>query len=139
AADCATFHCRDCWAVLADSLQLCAQQHRPLGLLACFKVTNDVCCEDSLMFGLEGALLGCAYYSLSCRCCGLTVGFVPYSSSRELASLRGCFCFFKDSIFWQVYCTLKANELMGIPDYVLKTQKIIEASKVNFPAVSLKE
>ncbi|XP_009317537.1 PREDICTED: LOW QUALITY PROTEIN: protein Mis18-beta [Pygoscelis adeliae] len=87
------------------------------------EVTNDVAWEDSLMIGLEGALLGCAYNALSCRSCGLIVGFILYSASSDLAYLRGFFCFFKDSIL----C------------YVLKNQMIIEASKVNFPAVTLKE
>ncbi|XP_075569137.1 LOW QUALITY PROTEIN: protein Mis18-beta [Pelecanus crispus] len=121
--ECAVFHCRGCWAVLGDSLHLCAQEERRLGVLACFKVTNDVTWEDSLMVGLEGALLGCAYNALSCRSCGLIVGFILYSASSDLAYLRGCFSFFKDSIL----C------------YLLKKQMIIEASKVNFPAVTLKE
>uniref|UniRef100_A0A8C8APS2 Opa interacting protein 5 n=1 Tax=Otus sunia TaxID=257818 RepID=A0A8C8APS2_9STRI len=122
--NCAVFHCRGCWAVLGDSLHLCAQEEqRGLGFLVCFKVTNDVTWEDSLLIGLEGALLGCAYNALCCRLCGLIVGFILYSASRDLAYLRGFFCFFKDSIL----C------------YVLKKQIIVEASKVNFPAVSLKE
>ncbi|XP_059675905.1 LOW QUALITY PROTEIN: protein Mis18-beta [Gavia stellata] len=121
--DCAVFQCRGCWAVLGDSLHLCAQEERRLGVLVCFKVTSDVAWEDSLMIGLEGALLGCAYNALSCRSCGLIVGFILYSTSSDLAYLRGCFCFFKDSI----RC------------YLLKKQMIIEASKVNFPAVTLKE
>ncbi|XP_064368696.1 protein Mis18-beta isoform X2 [Dromaius novaehollandiae] len=96
----AVFQCRGCRAVLGDSLHLCAQEERRLGLLACLKVTNDVVWEESLMIGLEGALLGC-----------------------DLAYLRGFFCFFKDSIL----C------------YLLKNKMIIEASKVKFPALSLKE
>ncbi|KAM6133662.1 LOW QUALITY PROTEIN: protein Mis18-beta [Phoenicopterus ruber ruber] len=121
--ECAVFQCRGCWAVLGDSLHLCAQEERRLGLLVCFRVTNDVAWEDSLMIGLEGALLGCAYNALSCRSCGLIVGFILYSASSDLAYLRGFFCFFKDSIL----C------------YLLKKQMIIEASKVNFPVVTLKE
>ncbi|XP_029863092.1 LOW QUALITY PROTEIN: protein Mis18-beta [Aquila chrysaetos chrysaetos] len=121
--DCAVFQCRSCWAVLGDSLHLCAQEEQRLGLLVCFKVTNDVTWEDSLMIGLEGALLGCAYNALSCRLCGLTVGFILYSASKDLAYLRGLFCFFKDRIL----C------------YILKNQMIIEASKVNFPTVTLKK
>ncbi|XP_051476666.1 protein Mis18-beta isoform X2 [Apus apus] len=116
------FHCRGCWTVLGDSLHLCAQDQR-LGLLVCYKVTNDVVWEDSLMVGLEEPLLGCAHYILSCRSCGLIVGFILYSAPRDLAYLRGCFCFFKDKIF----CYLLQNEI------------IIEASKVNFPAVTLEE
>ncbi|OPJ82947.1 protein Mis18-beta isoform X2 [Patagioenas fasciata] len=121
--DCAVFHCRSCWAVLGDSLHLCAQEERQLGLLVCFKVTNVVAWEDSLLVGLEGPLLGCAYASLSCRSCGSTVGLILYSASSALAYLRGLFCFFKDSI----NC------------YFLKDQMIIEASKVNFPVVTLKQ
>ncbi|XP_074765661.1 protein Mis18-beta [Athene noctua] len=122
--DCAVFHCRGCWAVLGDSLHLCAQKEQcGLGFLVCFKVTNDVTWEDSLLIGLEGALLGCAYNALCCRVCGSIVGFILYSASRDLAYLRGFFCFFQDSIL----C------------YVLKKQIIVEASKVNFPAVTLKE
>nr|XP_013814771.1 PREDICTED: protein Mis18-beta [Apteryx mantelli mantelli] len=86
-------------------------------------VTNDVAWEESLMIGLEGALLGCTFNALSCRSCGLIVGFILYSTFSDLAYLRGFFCFFKDSIL----C------------YLLKTKMIIEASKVNFPALSLKE
>uniref|UniRef100_A0A8C5IVK7 Mis18 domain-containing protein n=1 Tax=Junco hyemalis TaxID=40217 RepID=A0A8C5IVK7_JUNHY len=87
------------------------------------EVTSDVTWEDSLLVGLEGALLGCAYYLLFCRSCGLAVGFILHSSGSELAHLRDLFCFFKDSIM----C------------YFLKNQMIIEASKVNFPAVTLKK
>ncbi|XP_025921588.1 protein Mis18-beta [Apteryx rowi] len=119
----AVFQCRGCRAVLGDSLHLCAQEERRLGLLACLRVTNDVAWEESLMIGLEGALLGCTFNALSCRSCGLIVGFILYSTFSDLAYLRGFFCFFKDSIL----C------------YLLKTKMIIEASKVNFPALSLKE
>ncbi|XP_074005913.1 protein Mis18-beta [Numenius arquata] len=122
-ADCAVFQCGGCWAVLGDSLHLCAQEERRLGLLVCYRVTNNVVWEDSLMVGLEGALLGCAYNALSCQSCGLIVGFILYSAPSDLAYLRGCFCFFKHSII----C------------YLLGKQMIIEASKVNFPAVTLKE
>ncbi|KAF2980025.1 hypothetical protein EK904_009459 [Melospiza melodia maxima] len=87
------------------------------------EVTSDVTWEDSLLVGLEGALLGSAYYLLFCRSCGLAVGFILYSSGSELAHLRDLFCFFKDSIM----C------------YFLKNQMILEASKVNFPAVTLKK
>ncbi|XP_041257737.1 protein Mis18-beta [Onychostruthus taczanowskii] len=121
--ECAVFHCRSCWTVLGDSLQLCGQEPPELSVLVCFKVTSDVTWEDSLLIGLEGALLGCAYYLLLCRSCGLAVGFILYSSGSDLAHLRDLFCFFKDSIM----C------------YLLKNQMIIEASKVNFPAVTLKE
>ncbi|XP_014107384.1 PREDICTED: protein Mis18-beta isoform X2 [Pseudopodoces humilis] len=98
--ECAVFHCRSCWTVLGDSLQLCAQEPPGLSVVICFKVTSDVTWEDSLLVGLEGALLECS-----------------------LAYLRGLFCFFKDSII----C------------YLLQNQMIIEASKVKFPAVTLKE
>ncbi|XP_037994908.1 protein Mis18-beta isoform X2 [Motacilla alba alba] len=98
--ECAVFHCRGCWTVLGDSLQLCGQEPPGLSVLVCFKVTSDVTWENSLLVGLEGALLGC-----------------------DLAHLRDLFCFFKDSIM----C------------YLLKNQMIIEASKVNFPAVTLKK
>ncbi|KAK2533173.1 Oip5 [Columba livia] len=121
--DCAVFHCRSCWAVLGDSLHLCAQEERQLGLLVCFKVTSGVAWEDSLLVGLEGPLLGCAYTSLSCQSCGSIVGLILYSASSALAYLRGLFCFFKNSI----NC------------YFLKDQMIIEASKVNFPVVTLKQ
>ncbi|NWV68101.1 MS18B protein, partial [Malurus elegans] len=122
-AECAVFHCRSCWAVLGDSLQLCGQEPPGLSVLICFKVTSDVTWDDSLLVGLEGALLGCAYYLLSCRSCGLAVGFILYSSASDLAYLRGLFCFFKDSIV----C------------YLLKNQMITEASNVKFPAVTLME
>uniref|UniRef100_A0A8C3S7D5 Protein yippee-like n=1 Tax=Chelydra serpentina TaxID=8475 RepID=A0A8C3S7D5_CHESE len=87
------------------------------------EVTNDVVLDDSLMVGIEGALLGCAYYALYCRSCGLMVGFSLYSAFASLVHLRGLFCLFKDSIL----C------------YLLKTKAIIEASEMNFPALSLKE
>ncbi|XP_032043884.1 protein Mis18-beta [Aythya fuligula] len=121
--DCAVFQCRGCRAVLGDSLHLCAQEERRLGLLACLRVTGDVAWEDALLVGLEGALLGCAYNALYCRSCGLMVGFILYSAFSNLAHLRGLFCFFKDSIL----C------------YLLKNNITIEASKVNFPALTLKE
>lgn len=34
--DCAVFQCRGCWAVLGDSLHLCAEEEQRLGLLVCF-------------------------------------------------------------------------------------------------------
>ncbi|NXN43493.1 MS18B protein, partial [Rhinoptilus africanus] len=122
-AECAMFQCGGCWAVLGDSLHLCAQEERPLGLFVCYRVTNNVAWEDSLMVGLEGPLLGCAYNALSCQSCGSNVGFILYSAPRDLACLRGLFCLFKDSII----C------------YLLEKQIIIPASKVNFPAVTLEE
>ncbi|NXH38964.1 MS18B protein, partial [Dicaeum eximium] len=121
--ECAVFHCRNCWTVLGDSLQLCGQEPPGLSVLICFKVTSDVTWEDSPLVGLEGALLGCTYYLLCCRSCGLAVGFILHSSGSDLAYLRDLFCLFKNSII----C------------YLLKNQMIIEASKVNFPAVTLKE
>ncbi|NWI64060.1 MS18B protein, partial [Todus mexicanus] len=119
---CALFQCHGCYAVLGDSLELCAQEPR-LGVLVCYKVTNDVVCQDLLVCALEGALQGCSYYALSCRSCDLVVGFVLYSAPKRLACLRGLFCFVKDKI----RC------------YVLKKQRIIEASEVDFPAVTIKE
>ncbi|NWI61006.1 MS18B protein, partial [Calyptomena viridis] len=119
----AAFLCCGCWTVLGDSLHLCAPGTPQLSFLACFKVTSDVIWQDSLLVALEGPLLGCAYNALNCRSCGLTVGFVLYSAPSDLAHLRGLFCFFKDSIV----C------------YILGNQMIIEASKVDFPAVTLKE
>uniref|UniRef100_A0A8B9QS96 Opa interacting protein 5 n=1 Tax=Anas platyrhynchos TaxID=8839 RepID=A0A8B9QS96_ANAPL len=86
-------------------------------------VTGDVAWEDALLVGLEGALLGCAYNALYCRLCGSMVGFILYSAFSNLAHLRGLFCFFKESIL----C------------YLLKNNITIEASKVNFPALTLKE
>ncbi|XP_015719752.1 protein Mis18-beta [Coturnix japonica] len=121
--DSAVFQCRGCWAVLSDSLHLCAMEEQRLGLLVCLRVTGNVLCEETLLVGLDGALTGCTYNTLSCRSCGSAVGIVLYSAFRELAYLRGFFCFFKDSIF----C------------YLLKSKMIIEASKVKFPAVTLKD
>ncbi|XP_057259860.1 protein Mis18-beta [Pezoporus wallicus] len=120
---CAVFQCRGCWAVLSDSLQLCTHEEGLLGLLVCYRVTKDVIWEDSLTIGLEGPLLGCAYNTLTCQSCGLIVGFILYSASRELAYLRGFFCFFKDSIL----C------------YLLKSQIVVEASKIIFPPETLWE
>ncbi|NXX91347.1 MS18B protein, partial [Centropus bengalensis] len=145
----AVFHCRGCWAVLSDSLKLCAQEDRDLRAVVCCRqcragpgrrgrrsagslylslslpsgATDEVIWKDSLMVGLEGALKGCAYYGLSCRSCGLAVGIILYSTPRRLACLRGLFCFFKDYIL----C------------YFLKTQMVIEASLVKFPAVTIKD
>ncbi|NWR75028.1 MS18B protein, partial [Centropus unirufus] len=119
----AVFHCRGCWAVLSDSLKLCAQEDRDVRAVACCRATDEVIWKDSLMVGLEGALKGCAYYGLSCRSCGLAVGIILYSTPRRLAYLRGLFCFFKDCIL----C------------YFLKTQMVIEASLVKFPAVTIKD
>ncbi|XP_065542873.1 protein Mis18-beta [Lathamus discolor] len=120
---CAVFQCRGCWAVLSDSLQLCVLEDGRLGLLVCYRVTKDVIWEDSLTIGLEGPLLGCAYNTLTCQSCGLTVGVILYSASKKLAYLRGFFCLFKDSIL----C------------YLLKSQIIVEASKMIFPSETLWE
>ncbi|NXK73161.1 MS18B protein, partial [Amazona guildingii] len=119
---CAVFQCRGCWTVLSDSLQLCEHEER-LGFLVCYRVTKDVVWEDSLTIGLEGPLLGSTYNTLTCQSCGLIVGCIIYSASRELAYLRGLFCFSKDSIL----C------------YLLKSQVIVEASKMIFPPDTLGE
>ncbi|NXB25539.1 MS18B protein, partial [Rhagologus leucostigma] len=127
--ECAVFHCRGCWTVLGDSLQLCGQEPPGLSVLICF--SQCLVGPAGLGAGGGGRAGGehfslspfSAYYLLSCRSCGLAVGFILYSSGNDLAYLRGLFCFFKDSII----C------------YLLKNQMIIEASKVNFPAVTLKE
>ncbi|XP_030308068.1 protein Mis18-beta [Calypte anna] len=119
---CAVFHCRGCWTVLGDSLDLCAEDPQ-LGVLACYKVTDKVVWQDSLMVGLEGALEGCTYYFLSCGSCDLVLGFILYSAPSNLAYLRSCFSLLKDNII----C------------YLLQNQMTVEASKVNFPPVTLKE
>ncbi|NXU55767.1 MS18B protein, partial [Turnix velox] len=119
----AMFQCGVCWAVLGDSQHFCAQEDRRLGLIVCYRVTNNVTWEDSLMIGLEGALQGCSYFALFCQSCGSNVGFILYSSSSDLAYLRGLFCFFKKSIM----C------------YVLEKHITMQASKVNFPSVTLEE
>ncbi|NXG03859.1 MS18B protein, partial [Sakesphorus luctuosus] len=114
---CAVFHCRGCWTVLGDSLQLClpgAPQH---GFLVCFSQCLVGAGGHFSLFPFS------AYNSLSCRSCGLDVGFILYSANSDLASLRGLFCFFKDKIL----C------------YLLETQMVVEASKVDFPAVTLQE
>uniref|UniRef100_A0A8B9UHE6 Protein yippee-like n=1 Tax=Anas zonorhyncha TaxID=75864 RepID=A0A8B9UHE6_9AVES len=121
--DCAVFQCRGCRAVLADSLHLCGAVRCSRVSLLSSGVTGDVAWEDALLVGLEGALLGCAYNALYCRLCGSMVGFILYSAFSNLAHLRGLFCFFKESIL----C------------YLLKNNITIEASKVNFPALTLKE
>uniref|UniRef100_A0A8C2TUP4 Opa interacting protein 5 n=1 Tax=Coturnix japonica TaxID=93934 RepID=A0A8C2TUP4_COTJA len=121
--DSAVFQCRGCWAVLSDSLHLCAMEEQRLGLLVCL----SQCCGTGRGWGhallLHELILCPTYNTLSCRSCGSAVGIVLYSAFRELAYLRGFFCFFKDSIF----C------------YLLKSKMIIEASKVKFPAVTLKD
>ncbi|NXN21778.1 MS18B protein, partial [Nycticryphes semicollaris] len=125
-ADCAMFQCSGCWAVLGDSLHLCAEEKR-LGVLVCYSQcppgpprgggsVGGFC----LMFFLFSFS---AYNALSCHSCGLIVGFILYSAPHHLASLRGFFCLFKDSIF----C------------YLLGKQTVTEASKVNFPVVTLKQ
>ncbi|NXR93141.1 MS18B protein, partial [Hypocryptadius cinnamomeus] len=113
---CAVFHCRGCWTVLGDSLQLCGQEPPGLNVLVCFSQCLVGPAENTSLSPFS------AYYLLFCRSCGLSVGFVLYSSGSDLAHIRDLFCFFKDSIM----C------------YLLKNQIIIEASKVNFPAVTLK-
>ncbi|XP_019374584.1 PREDICTED: protein Mis18-beta [Gavialis gangeticus] len=121
--DCAVFQCRGCHAVLSDSLHLCAQEERRLHVLACFKVTEDVVLEDSLRVGIDGSLLGCTYNALYCRSCGVILGFNLYSSSSDLAYLRGFFCLFKDCIL----C------------YYLTTKTTIDGSEMTFPALNLKK
>ncbi|NXO16056.1 MS18B protein, partial [Oriolus oriolus] len=132
--ECAVFHCRGCWTVLGDSLQLCGQEPPGLSVLVCFSqcLVGPAGAEDAPLPRGERRPPGwahfslspfSAYYLLSCRSCGLPVGFILYSSGSDLAHLRDLFCFFKNSII----C------------YLLKSQMIIEASKVNFPAVTLKE
>ncbi|XP_053141801.1 protein Mis18-beta isoform X2 [Hemicordylus capensis] len=119
--NCVVFQCWKCRAVLGDSLHLCAQEEK-LRLLVCFKVTNNVVVEDSLMFCVEGDLTGCTYNTLYCRSCEKGIGFRLYCST-SLTHLRGFFCLFKDSII----C------------YLLKTKTTVDASKMAFPPVSLKD
>ncbi|XP_060119308.1 protein Mis18-beta isoform X2 [Heteronotia binoei] len=54
--ECMMFQCQRCRTVLGDSLSLCAQEEN---LIACFKVTNDVIVEDSVMVCIEGDFMGC--------------------------------------------------------------------------------
>ncbi|NWS27968.1 MS18B protein, partial [Polioptila caerulea] len=124
--ECAVFHCRGCWTVLGDSLQLCGQEPPGLSVLICFSqcLVGPAGAEDAPLPRADFSLSpSSAYYLLCCRSCGLAVGFILHSSGSDLAYLRGLFCFFKDCII----C------------YLLKNQMIIEASKVNFPAVTLRE
>uniref|UniRef100_A0ACB8G4F8 Uncharacterized protein n=1 Tax=Sphaerodactylus townsendi TaxID=933632 RepID=A0ACB8G4F8_9SAUR len=120
------FQCQRCHTVLGDSLSLCAQEEN-LGLLACFsvlvisEVTSDVVVEDSVMLCIEGDLMGCTYNMLNCQSCHLDIG-IKLLCSTTLASLRGFFCLFKDS----VVC------------YMLKNKTTVKASKITFPTVSLK-
>ncbi|XP_077178963.1 protein Mis18-beta isoform X1 [Paroedura picta] len=115
------YQCQRCHTVLGDSLHLCAQEEK-LGLIACFKVTNDVIVEDSVMVCIEGDFMGCTYNTLNCRSCKLGIG-IKLLCSTSLAYLRSFFCLFKNS----VVC------------YMLKTKATVKASKVTFPTVSLKE
>uniref|UniRef100_A0A8C6YX56 Opa interacting protein 5 n=1 Tax=Nothoprocta perdicaria TaxID=30464 RepID=A0A8C6YX56_NOTPE len=103
--ECAVFQCRACRAVLGDSLHLCAAAALTPPLFA--GVTGDVAREEPQLIGLEGALLGCTFNALSCRACGLTVGFVLYSAFSDLAYLRGFFCFFKDKKLVTVHMRLE--------------------------------
>ncbi|NWH33347.1 MS18B protein, partial [Chloropsis hardwickii] len=119
--ECAVFHCRGCWTVLGDSLQLCGQEPPGLSVLICF--SQCLGAGSGGRAGNTSLSPFSAYYLLSCRSCGLAVGFILHSSGSDLAYLRDLFCFFKNSII----C------------YLLKKQIIIEASKVNFPAVTLKK
>ncbi|XP_060119307.1 protein Mis18-beta isoform X1 [Heteronotia binoei] len=117
--ECMMFQCQRCRTVLGDSLSLCAQEEN---LIACFKVTNDVIVEDSVMVCIEGDFMGCTYNTLNCRSCKLDIG-ITLLCSASLAYLRGIFCLFKDC----VVC------------YMLKTKTTVKASKITFPTVSLKE
>ncbi|XP_015285006.1 PREDICTED: protein Mis18-beta [Gekko japonicus] len=119
--ECMLYQCQQCHTVLGDSLDLCAQEEK-LGIIACFKVTNDVNVEDSVMVCIEGDFMGCTYNMLNCRSCNLNIG-IKLLCSASLAYLRGFFCLFKDS----VVC------------YMLKTKTTVKASKMTFPTVSLKE
>uniref|UniRef100_A0A8C9G8F8 Mis18 domain-containing protein n=1 Tax=Pavo cristatus TaxID=9049 RepID=A0A8C9G8F8_PAVCR len=116
--DCAMFQCRGCWAVLGDSLHLCALEEQRLGLLVCL----SQCC---------GPGRGCAYNTLSCQSCGSVVGFVLYSAFRDLAHLRGFFCFFKNSIFWWVPCPLKESLVVAHMRVELLMKKVEQLKQSN--------
>ncbi|XP_053553846.1 protein Mis18-beta [Bombina bombina] len=105
--DCAVFMCRNCYSVLGDSLSVCTEE-QSLGVLACLRVTDDVNVGESLLFGKDGVLKGCAYHPLQCRTCGSSIGFNMYSAFRTYAYLRGLFCIFKDS----VSCYLLKSKMM---------------------------
>nr|XP_033808902.1 protein Mis18-beta [Geotrypetes seraphini] len=116
------FQCRQCNAVLGDSLQLCRGGEQ-LGAVSCIRVTDEVVCEDCLVIDYEGPLNGCSYHVLHCRSCTMKVGFSLFSAFASVAHLRELFCFLKQNIS----C------------YILKTKTTVPASDLNFDISSLQE
>ncbi|KAM4664174.1 protein Mis18-beta [Discoglossus pictus] len=120
--DSAVFMCRTCFSVFGDSLSVCGEDER-LGVLLCVRVTEDVTIGESLHFGVDGALKGCAYHPLRCRSCGSNIGFNLHSSCRTYAYLRGLFCLFKQSLS----C------------YLFKSKTVVPGKELHFELTSLQE
>ncbi|KAG8449691.1 hypothetical protein GDO86_016366 [Hymenochirus boettgeri] len=104
----AVFFCRNCYTVMGDSLGVCGDE-KSLGAILCLRVTEDVNVGESIRFCVNDDLKGCAYHPLTCRSCGIGVGFNFYSTSSAYANLRGLFCLRKEHILCYI---LKSNSMV---------------------------
>ncbi|XP_077178964.1 protein Mis18-beta isoform X2 [Paroedura picta] len=81
------YQCQRCHTVLGDSLHLCAQEEK-LGLIACFKVTNDVIVEDSVMVCIEGDFMGCYMLKTKATVKASKVTFPTVSLKERVQKLK---------------------------------------------------
>ncbi|XP_026134086.1 protein Mis18-beta [Carassius auratus] len=113
--NCSVLQCMTCNTVLGDSLGICGEV-QSLQSIICLKVTENVSVNKKLEMSLTGHLAFSTYQVLNCAGCQGAVGLVLHSTPEHLSALRNLFCLQKDLI----NC------------YILRSDKCVKASKVNF-------
>ncbi|XP_077350067.1 protein Mis18-beta [Lithobates pipiens] len=99
--------CNSCHSVLSEGLSLCGHNEK-LTVIAFLQVTSDVNISDTLEFGIDDELEGCAFNHLTCKGCDTLIGFNLYSATRPYTHLRGLFCLLKQ----QLLCYLIENKIL---------------------------
>ncbi|XP_061700108.1 protein Mis18-beta [Syngnathoides biaculeatus] len=110
----ATLHCKECNAVLTDSLSVCGEFTR-LDSVMCLKVTSDVVVSREMECG-EKVLANCIFSGLTCGQCRCALGKVLHAAPPHLDAARSLFLLHKA----HVTC------------YVLGGVSAVEASAVSF-------
>ncbi|XP_073486743.1 protein Mis18-beta isoform X1 [Aquarana catesbeiana] len=107
--------CKSCHSVLGEGMSLCGHNEN-LTVIAFLRVTSDVNMSDTLEFGIDDDLEGCAFNHLTCKGCDTLIGFNLYSATRPYTHLRGLFCLLKQHLL----C------------YLIESKTIIEGTQLQF-------
>ncbi|XP_061553181.1 protein Mis18-beta [Phycodurus eques] len=117
----ATLHCKQCNAVLADSLSVCGEL-TCLDSIMCLRVTSHVAVSSEMECGKKG-LANCVFSPLMCGECCRAVGKVVHAAPPQLDAARSLFLLHKA----HVTC------------YVLDSLSLVKASAVSFQMKPLVE